>query len=92
MQGCVICMKLTVVRSVSNNSSLELVRSSNLSIRCHPRSSSFPSRDLNVVSSKISTLQTPPEQFSPVQFCTMYSAIYLLFYFLFAFHNSGVGG
>jgi len=52
---CVICMKLTVVQSVSNNGSRKLVRSSNHSIRCHPRSSSFPSKNLNVVSSKIST-------------------------------------
>ena len=50
-----ICMKLTVVQSVSNNGSLKIVRSSNLSIRCRPRSSSFPSKDLKVVSSKIST-------------------------------------
>jgi len=50
----VICMKLTVVQSVSNNGSLKIVRSSNLSIRCRPRSS-FPSKDLKVVSSKIST-------------------------------------
>jgi len=48
-------MKLTVVQSASNNSSWKLVRSSNHSIRCHPRSSSFPSKNLHVVSSKIST-------------------------------------
>jgi len=48
-------MKLTVVQLASNNSSRKLVRSSNHSIRCHPRSSSFPSKNLHVVSSKIST-------------------------------------
>ena len=50
-----ICMKLTVVQSVSNNSSLELVWCSDLSIRCRPCSSSFPSRNLNVVHSEVST-------------------------------------
>jgi len=46
-----------VVQSISNNSSRKLVRSSNHStrIRCYPRSSSFPSKNLHVVSSKIST-------------------------------------
>ena len=34
-------MKLTVVQSVSNDGSRKLVRSSNHSIRCHLRSSSF---------------------------------------------------
>jgi len=48
-------MKLTVVHSVSNDGSRKLVRSSNHSIRCHPRSSSFRSNNLHVVSSKIST-------------------------------------
>ena len=55
---CVICMKLTVVQSASNNSSRQLVRSSNHWIRCHPRSSSFPSKNLHMVSSKISTAAT----------------------------------
>jgi len=48
-------MKLTVVQSVSNNGSWKLVLSNNHSIRCHPRSSSFPSNNLHVVSSQIST-------------------------------------
>ena len=50
-----ICMKLTVVQLVSNNGNQELVRSSNLSINVRPRSSSFSSMNLSVVSSKIST-------------------------------------
>jgi len=44
-----------VVQLISNNSSRKLVCSSNHSIRCHPRSSGFPSNSLHVVSSKIST-------------------------------------
>ena len=55
MQGCVMCMKLTVVRSVSKNDSLELFCSSDHAIRCHPRISTFLLKNLNVVSSKIST-------------------------------------
>jgi len=58
-------MKLTVVQSVSNNGSLELVRSSNHSIRCHLRSSCFPLKNLNVVSSKISTLVARLSPISP---------------------------
>jgi len=55
----VICMKLTVVQLRSNNGSRELVRSSNHSVRCHLRSSCFPPKNLNVVSSKISTSGSP---------------------------------
>jgi len=48
-----MCMKLMVMQLVSNNGSLELVHCSNLSISSRPHSGSFPSKNLNLVSSRI---------------------------------------
>ena len=50
-----IGMRLTVEEQVSNNSRQAIVHSSNRSIGGHPRKSSFPSINLNVVCSPIST-------------------------------------
>jgi len=49
-------MKLTIVQSVSDNGSQERVRSSSLSIDARLCSRSFPSMNLNVVSSEIPTV------------------------------------